>query len=100
LKGAGSLAISPDGLRIFVAGEADTGVIVLRKESDGRLRLESKLLTTDLVISSLAIDDSILANFLQGISSLQLSKDGQYLLVTSAKQDSLSVLKLESGPED
>ncbi|RTR32192.1 beta-propeller fold lactonase family protein [Shewanella atlantica] len=100
LKGAGSLAISPDGLRIFVAGEADTGVIVLRKESDGRLRLESKLLTTDLIISSLAIDDSILANFLQGISSLQLSKDGQYLLVTSAKQDSLSVLKLESGPED
>ncbi|WP_185826799.1 beta-propeller fold lactonase family protein [Shewanella canadensis] len=97
LKGAGSLAISSDGSRLYAAGEADSGVLVLRKENDGRLSLESKLFDTELVNKGLPAGDNKDINVLVGVSSLQLSKDGQYLLVTSAKQDSLYVLKLKAS---
>ncbi|ABV37391.1 hypothetical protein Ssed_2784 [Shewanella sediminis HAW-EB3] len=97
LKGAGSLAVSPDGQSVFAAGEADSGVLVLRKENDGRLSLESKLFDTELVNKGLPAGDNKDINLLVGVSSLQLSKDGQYLLVTAAKQDSLYVLKLKAS---
>ncbi len=100
LKGVGSLAISPDGKSVFVAGEADTGVLVLRKENDGRLSLESKIIEPGSNVSISTAGANLDSGVLEGVSSLSLSQDGQYLLVTSAKHDSLSVFRLDRGPKD
>ncbi|WP_299789551.1 beta-propeller fold lactonase family protein [uncultured Shewanella sp.] len=99
LKGVGSLAVSADGNKLFVAAEADSGVLVFKKEDDGRLLLESKLINSE---ADGAPTDMTAAgrNGLEGVSSLYLSKDDSYLLVTSAKHDSLSVLKLHHDRRD
>ena len=83
LHGASSIAISKTGEIIIVAGETGQGLAIFEWSTDGTLESKNiKLMSNDQRAE------------LVSVSSIEFSHDDQYLLVTSAKNDSLSVYKL------
>ncbi|WDE08514.1 beta-propeller fold lactonase family protein [Thalassomonas viridans] len=83
LKGAASLALSPDGTRFYAAGEGDTGLLIFETRIGGGLKLLGRLPEENSPIAEL-----------RGISSINVSQDGRYLLLTAAKDDALFVFKV------
>ena len=83
IQGAGSLAVSPDGILVFIAGEAGSGLAILQRQEDGHLKQIQMSLTP-----------SANPEVLSGISSLNVAGNGKYLLATSAKNDALLVFSL------
>lgn len=84
LEGAGSLAISSDGSKVYAAGESGVGLYLFSAGVDGRLSFKNKLL-------------SVHDNELKKISSITLTSDNQHLLVATGKGNSLFVFKIKSS---
>jgi 6-phosphogluconolactonase (cycloisomerase 2 family) len=84
LTGVSSLALSPDGSQLYAAGEKGEGLVIFKVDSDGHLNLENRL----------SEDGSTQKNKLTGISSIAISNDGQYLMLTMAKNNSLLVYEI------
>jgi len=82
LEGAGSLAISSDGSKVYVAGESGAGLYLFSAGVDGRLSFKNKLL-------------SARDNDLKKISSITLTSDNKHLLVATGKDNSLFVFKIK-----
>lgn len=82
LEGAGSLAISSDGSRVYAAGESGRGLYLFEAGNNGMLKYRSKLL-------------SVRNNELKKISSITLTADNRHLLVATGKDNSLFVFKVE-----
>jgi len=80
LKGVGSLAISKNGKYLFAGGENDIGLLVFKIVNSGALEFEQHFT---------AENDKV-----RSISSINLSSDGKYLVVTSSKDDEVHILKL------
>ncbi|WP_405632348.1 beta-propeller fold lactonase family protein [Pseudoalteromonas sp. Ld20] len=83
LEGASSLAISSDGLKIYVAGESGSGLYLFSASADGRLSYKNKLL-------------SVHDNKLNRISSITVTDDNRHLLVATGKGNSLFVFKIKT----
>ncbi|PAJ74068.1 hypothetical protein CJF42_12615 [Pseudoalteromonas sp. NBT06-2] len=83
LAGAGNITISPDDKTIFVASESDNAISIFSKNNDGTLKYESAITSKKVHI-----------NTLLGASSVNVSPDGKYLLVTAGKGNSLSIFNL------
>jgi 6-phosphogluconolactonase (cycloisomerase 2 family) len=81
LEGAGSLAISSDGSRVYAAGESGVGLYLFRSGDNGRLSFKNKLL-------------SVGDNELKKISSITLTRDNRHLLVSTGKNNSVFVFKI------
>jgi len=82
LEGAGSLAMTADGSRLYVAGEAGYGIYLFETEDNGRLSFKSKLL-------------SVRDNELNKISSITLTEDNRHLLVATGKNNSVFVFNIK-----
>lgn len=82
LEGAGSLAMTADGSRLYAAGEAGYGVYLFETGDNGRLSFKSKLL-------------SVRDNELKKISSITLTDDNRHLLVATGKNNSVFVFKIK-----
>lgn len=82
LEGASSLALTNDGSRLFAAGEQAFGMLIFDVKTNGRLSMSSRLSNSDKKFKDLT-----------SISSINLTEDNQYLLITAAKSDSLWVFK-------
>jgi len=84
LEGAGSLAISPDGSKVYAAGESGIGLYLFDATADGKLRFKDKLV-------------SARDNKLKKISSMTLTNDNKHLLVATGKDNSIFVFKIKSN---
>jgi len=82
LEGAGSLAMTADGSRLYAAGEAGYGIYLFETEDNGRLSFKSKLL-------------SVRDNELKKISSITLTEDNRHLLVATGKNNSVFVFNIK-----
>ena len=82
LEGAGSLAMTADGSRLYAAGEAGYGIYLFGTGDNGRLSFESKLL-------------SVRDNEIKKISSITLTDDNRHLLVATGKNNSVFVFKIK-----
>lgn len=88
LSGVGTLAISPDGKKLLAAGEADSGIVSFIRQPNGLLKFKSLL--TQEQFSTGSTDQHLLDT----VTSLTFSHDGHYLVITSATNDSVAILKL------
>jgi len=84
LAGAGSITLSPDNQTIFVASETDNAIAIFSKNNDGTLKFKSAMTNKEMK-----------KNTLLGASSVNVSFDGKYLLVTAGKGNSLSIFRIE-----
>lgn len=80
LTGVGSMVLTPDRTKLFVAAEADSGLLLFNVMPSGKLELAQHYSVEEYGI--------------EGVSSLALSADSQHLLMTLAKADSLLMLQL------
>ena len=84
LTGASSLAISKDGNYLYAAGEADTGLLMFKVADDGQLSFIRQIVNESHPVAKM-----------DAISSIKVSTNGKYLLLTSAKHDALFVFKVK-----
>jgi len=84
LEGAGSLAISADGSKVYAAGESGIGLYLFDAGTDGKLKFKDKLV-------------SVRDNQLKKISSMTLTDDNQHLLVATGKDNSIFVFRIKSN---
>ena len=83
LDGAGSVLMSHDDRLLYVVAENDNALSIFSRNVDGTLTLKD-------TINNLDFNE----NNLLGASSVTLSTDGQYLIVTAGKGDSLNVFEV------
>lgn len=83
LDGAGSVLMSNDDRLLYVVAENDNALSIFYRNVDGTLTLKD-------TINNLDFNE----NNLLGASSVTLSTDGQYLIVTAGKGDSLNVFEV------
>ncbi len=86
LAGASGIALSPDGLNIYVAGETEDKVAVFTRS------LVSGQPTYIEVVAQGDVQTSGTVDGLDGAQDLALSPDGKHLYVVSPTQDSIAVL--------
>jgi 6-phosphogluconolactonase (cycloisomerase 2 family) len=84
LNGAGSIAVSANGLYVYAAGENDSGLLLFDINKDGLLQLKNKFL-----------GESKTKKEIGGISSIILFDDDRHLMLTAAKTNSLFVYKIK-----
>ena len=83
LNGAESVAVSPDGAHVYVAGFADGGVAAFARDAGTGL----------LDYLGVQLDDSVLgsADGLLGASAVVLSPDGAFVYVAGASEDEIAI---------
>ena len=81
LNGVGSLAISAGGKQLLAAGESDIGLLIFDIDRSGRLNFDRKV----------GADNQLLS----GISSIDITKNDKYAVMTLAKKDAIHILSLK-----
>lgn len=95
LNGAESVAVSPDGEHVYVAGFADSGLAVFSRDND---ELSPTFGLLDFV--EVHLDDSVLTGDVAGLlgaSAVVLSPDGAHVYVAGTFDDSIVVFSRDSG---
>jgi len=85
LGGAGYVITSADGRQIYVASESSNAIVTLLKLSDGKLKVHS-------IVKS---EGTKQAGELNGPASVLVTPNGEHLVVTTGKGDSLIVYRLK-----
>lgn len=89
LGGPQGLAMSADGLEVFVTGFADDSLTIFRRlieEEDG-------LLPGDLVVRQTLFDDQGSAEFMAGPTDVEASADNNFLYVVANEDNAVLVLR-------
>ncbi|NQZ83038.1 MAG: beta-propeller fold lactonase family protein [Colwellia sp.] len=85
LGGAGHVTTSPDGMQIYIAAESSNAVVTFIKLSDGKLKIHS-------IVKS---EGTKQTDELNGPASVYVTPNGEHLVVTTGKGDSLIVYSLK-----
>jgi len=87
IAGASDLVLSPDGAQLYVAAEADNGVVRFDRGSDGSLTWRRRFSRGDTNLPGMA-----------GPQSISLSADGRQLYVAGFGDSSLTIFERSSAP--